>query len=335
MGRELCMEEIVMSNRIGLVPATAALALCAAQAVAQSAYPAKAVRMILPFPAGAVMDSTARALAPEVAKSMGQPVLIENRPGGSFIIGNLACAKSAPDGYTICMNTNSYNELVYSNLPYNPDTDFVPIIHLAWISSMLIASGNAPFNTFKEMISVAKAKPGSVNWGTWGNATTPDIYLRWINEQMGVKITAVPYKGGTQTMPAILAGEIQVTQFAVGASLPMIKAGKLKAIALLGDRRSPLLPDVPSLGEERANPAILSYFGLFAPANTPRAIVERLNAEFAKAMRTPSAQDFFRTATLEPIGGSAEDFARFLKADAANAARVFKIIGIHPTAAPQ
>ncbi len=318
------------------VVATAMLVLFAAQATAQSgaAYPVKPVRIILPFPAGAVMDSTARALVPELGKSVGQPVLIENRPGGSFIIGNLACAKSPPDGYTLCMNTNSYNELVYSNLPYNPVTDFAPIIHLAWISSMLIANANAPFNSFKEMIAVAKAKPGSITWGTWGHATSPDIYVRWINNQMGVNITAVPYKGGTQTIPAILAGEIHITQLAVGASLPHIKAGKIKGIAITGDRRSPLLPDVPSLAEEGASPGILSYFGLFAPAMTPKPIIDRLNGEFAKAMRTPSAQEFFRTATLEPIGGSPEEFSKFLKADAANAAKVFKTIGIHPSAAP-
>ena len=116
--------------------------------------------------------------------------------------------------------------------------------------------------------------------------------------------------------------------------MPMIKAGKLKAIALIGDRRTPLLPDVPSLGEEGASPGILSYFGLFAPAMTPKPIIDRLNSEFAKAMRTPSGQKFFRTATLEAIGGSAEEFAKFLKADGANAARVFKIIGIRPTPAP-
>jgi len=320
---------------LAAVVVAAASVLFAAQAAAQSgAYPAKPIRIILPFPAGAVMDSTARALAPEVSKSIGQPVLIDNRPGGSFIIGNLACAKSAPDGYTLCMNTNSYNELVFSNLPYNPDTDFAPIIHLAWISSMLIASANAPFNSFKEMIAVAKAKPGSINWGTWGHATTPDIYVRWINNRMGVNIAAVPYKGGTQTMPAILAGEIQITQFAVGASLPMIKAGKLRAIALIGDKRSALLPEVPSLGEEGASPGILSYFGLFAPAMTPKPIIGRLNSEFAKAMRTPSAKEFFRTATLEPIGGTAEEFATFLKADGANAAKVFKTIGIRPAPAP-
>src|SRR3990172_7984809 len=318
----------VTKNIHGLaaVLVTAVLVLFAAQATAQSggAYPVKPVRIILPFPAGAVMDSTARALAPEISRSIGQSVVIDNRPGGSFIIGNLACAKAPPDGYTLCMNTNSYTELVFSNLPYNPVTDFAPIIHLAWISSMFIANANAPFNSFKEIIALSKAKPGSINWGTWGHATAPDIHLRWINHQMGVNITAVPYKGGTQTIPAVISGEIQITQLAVGFSMPMIRAGKLKAIAIIGDRRSPLLPDVPAVAEEGASTGILSYFGLFAPAKTPKPIIDRLNNEFDKAMRVPSVQEFFRKTTLQAIGGSPHQFSTFLKADGANAAKVFK-----------
>jgi len=323
-------------HRLAAVLLTAVLVLFAAQATAQSGetYPVQPIRIIVPFPAGAVMDSTARTLGQEVSKSIGQQLIIENRPGGSFIIGNLACAKAAPDGYTICLNTNTYSDLVFSNLPYDPHSDFAPIIHLAGISSMLVANANAPFNSFKEMIALSKAKPGSINWGTWGHATAPDIHLRWINHQMGVNITAVPYKGGTQTIPAVISGEIQITQLAVGFSMPMIRAGKLKAIAIIGDRRSPLLPDVPAVAEEGASTGILSYFGLFAPAKTPKPIIDRLNNEFDKAMRVPSVQEFFRKTTLEAIGGSAEQFSTFLKADGANAAKVFKTIGIRPTAAP-
>lgn len=322
-------------DSLAAVLLTTVLVLFAAQGTAQSAeaYPEKPIHMIVPFPAGAVMDSTARTLALEVSKSIGQQLIIENRPGGSFIVGNLACAKAAPDGYTICLNTNTYSDLVFSNLPYNPDTDFAPIIHLAGISSMLVASANAPFNSFKEMIALSKAKPGSINWGTWGHATSPDIHLRWINHQLGVNITAVPYKGGTQTIPAVISGEINITQLAIGFSLPMIKAGKLKAIAIVGDRRSPLLPDVPTLAEEGANNRVLSYFGLFAPAKTPKPIIDQLNNEFNKAMRVPSVQEFFRKTTLEAIGGSAEQFSTFLKADGANAAMVFKTIGIRPVSA--
>ena len=315
---------------------TAVSLLLAAQATAQSggAYPVKPIRIIVSFPSGAILDATARTLGQEVSKSIGQPIIVENRPGASFIIGMVACAKAAPDGYTLCMNTNSYNELVFTNLPYDPDNDFAPIIHLAWVSSMLVAKGSAPFNSFKELIAYSKAKPGVVNWGTWGPVTSPDIVLRWITNQMGVNITGVAYKGGAQTVPALLAGEIDITFMAVGPLLPLIKAGKLKPIAIVSDRRQPLLPDVPSLAEEGANPKLMGWFGLFAPAMTPRPIIDRLNVEFAKSMQAPGVQEFFRTQTLEAVGGSAEDFTKFLKADQANAARVFKTIGIRPTPAP-
>ena len=321
---------------LAAVLVTAVFALFAAQAKAQSgaAYPLKPIRIIVSFPSGAILDATARTLGQEVSKSIGQPVIVENRPGASFIIGMVACAKAAPDGYTLCMNTNSYNELVFTNLPYDPDADFAPIIHLAWVSSMLVAKADAPFNSFKELIAFSKAKPGAVNWGTWGPVTSPDIVLRWINKQMGVDITAVPYKGGAQTVPALLTGEIDITFMAVGPLLPLIKAGKLKPISIVSDRRQPLLPEVPSLAEEGANPGLQGWFGLFAPAMTPKPIVDRLNDEFAKSMRSPGVQEFLRTQTLDAIGGSAEDFIKFLKADGANAAKVFKTIGIRPTPSP-
>jgi len=327
-----------MKKILGLaaVLSTAVVVLFAPHVMAQAgpAYPVKPIHIIVSFPSGAILDATARTLGQEVSKSIGQPVLVDNRPGASFIIGMVACAKAAPDGYTLCMNTNSYNELVFTNLPYDPYSDFAPIVHLAWVSSMLVAKGNASFNSLKELIAVSKAKPGTVNWGTWGPATSPDIYLRWINKQMGVNITAVPYKGGAQTVPALVAGEIDITFMAVGPLLPLIKAGKLKPVAIVGDRRSPWLPDVPSLAEEGANPGLMGWFGLFAPAMTAKPIIDRLNIEFNKSMRTPGVQEFFRTQTLDSIGGSAEEFTRFLKADGANAAKVFKTIGIRPTPAP-
>lgn len=310
--------------------------LFAVQATAQSndTYPNKPVRIIVPFPAGALMDATARILGKAVSNSIGQPVIIENRPGGSFIIGNLACAKAAPDGYTICLNTNTYTQLLFTNLPYDPVADFAPIIHLAGISSMLVANAKAPFNSFKELIAFAKANPGSINWGTWGPNTSPDIHLRWINHEKGVQITGIPYKGGTQTIPAVTSGEIHITQLAVGFSVPMIKAGKLKPVAIIGDRRSPMLPDVPALSEERANNGIMSYFGLFTQAKTPKPIIDRLNSEFNNALQTSTVKAFYRKTNLEPTGGSAEKFGEFLKLDGANAAKVFETIGVRPTAAP-
>ena len=300
-------------------------------------YPSKPIRVIVPIVAGAVLDALARTIGQQVSDSIGQPVLVENRPGGSSIIGMQACARAAPDGYTLCMtvaDSLSYVPHLFRNLPFDPETDFAPVIYLVRGNSMLLANASAPFNSYKEMIAFAKGKPGAVNWGTWGAGSVPDMYLQWTKHQMGAEITAVPYKGGGQAIPALLAGEVHISFMAIGPMLPHIKAGKLKPIAVVGDRRSPLLPDVPSLADEGADPGVRSYFGLFAPGKTPKPVVDRLNAEFGKALQSPRLQEFVRVQTLDVVGGSAAEFAEFLKADRAHAGRVFRAIGVRPTDAP-
>ena len=309
---------------------------CSHWASAQT-YPSKPIRLIVPYVTGAVLDATARAVGQQVSESLGQPVIVENRPGASSIVGMEACAKAAPDGYTLCItvaDSLSYNPYLFANLPYNPETDFVPVINLVRGNSMILANATAPFNSFKEMVEYSRANPGALNWGTWGPATIPDVYLQWIKHQKGVNITAVPYKGGGQAIPALLAGEINVTFMAIGVVLPQIKAGKLKSIAVVGSRRSPLLPEVPSLAEEDADPGLNSYFGVFAPVKTPRPIVERLNSEFTKALQAPKIQDFMRTQTLTVVGGSASEFAEFLTLDRTNSGRVFKTIGVRAESIP-
>ena len=264
-------------------------------------------------------------------------MVVENRPGGSAIIGMMACAKAPPDGHTLCLtvaDSVSYNPHLIKNLPYDPASDFVPVIYLVRGNSMLLAKGNAPFNSFKEMIAYAKSNPGVLNWGTWGAASIPDVYLQWIKHQTGVNITAIAYKGAGQAVPAVLAGEVDITFMAIGAVLPHIRAGKLKPLAVVGNLRSPHLSGTPSLAEEGADPGLRSYFGVFAPARTPKPIVDRLNAEFAKALQTPRIQEFIRKQTLDAVGGSAAEFAEFLKDDRANAGRVFRTIGVRSGDAP-
>jgi len=310
--------------------------LFTAAAFAQS-YPSKPIRIIVPYVGGGAVDGSARVLAAPISEAIGQPVLVENRPGASSMVGMQACAKSPADGYTTCMtvaDSLSYNPFLFKNLPYNPDKDFAPVINLLRGNSMLFAKGNAPFNTFKEMIAYAKSRPGALNWGTWGPASVPDMYLQWIKHDAGVDIAAVPYKGAGQAVPAVLAGEVDISYMVIGAILPHIKAGKLKALAVVGGRRSPILPDVPHLVEEGADPGLRSYFGIFAPAATPKPIVDRLNAEFAKALQLPKVQEFFRTQALDIVGGSADEFAQFLREDRTNSGRVFKTMGVKPGDAP-
>jgi tripartite-type tricarboxylate transporter receptor subunit TctC len=323
-------------DKTSLFAAVAAMCLAAASSWAQT-FPSKPVTLIVPYVAGGAVDATARAIGAPVGESIGQPVLVETRPGASSMIGMQACAKAAPDGHTLCLtvaDSLSYNPLLFKTLLYDPDRDFVPVINLVRGNSMLIAKGNAPFGSMKELIAYARAKPGAINWGTWGPASIPEVYLNWIKRETGAAITPVPYKGAGQAVPATLAGEVDVTFMVIGAVVPHIKAGKLRSLAVIGTQRSPLLPDVPSLGEEGLDPGLRSYFGIFAPGATPRPVVDRVNAEFNKALQLPRVQQFFRTQTLDIVGGSAADFAQFLKEDRANAARVFKAIGVQPSDAP-
>jgi len=323
-------------NRLARI-ALLALAATTAGALHAQSFPTKPITVIVPYAAGGASDGLTRVLSPVVAEILGQPVIVENRPGGSAIIGMMACAKAQPDGHTICQtvaDSISYNPYLIKNLPYDPSTDFAPVINLVRSNSMLLARGGAPFNSFKEMIAYAKANPGKLNWGTWGAASIPDVYMQWIRHQTGASFTPISYKGSGPATQATLSGEIDVTFMSIGTVLPHLKTGKIKSIAAIGTMRSPLIPDTPSLGEEGADPGLRSYFGVFAPARTPRPIVDQLNAAYAKALLHPRVQDYIRAQTMEAVGGSASDFSEFIKSDIVNAGRVFKALGLKPGDAP-
>lgn len=310
------------------------LGTLAAQLAAAQAYPSKPITIIVPYGPGGVTDGVARAVGAEMASSMGQPVVILNRPGAGTAIGMRECAKAAPDGYTLCISAPdslSYNPQIFTNLGYDPDKDFTPITNLAWTSNLLVARGDAPFNTYKEMVAYAKSKPGVLNWGTWGEGTLPDVYLRWTRHMTGTDITAVPYKGLAPNLIALRTGEIDITYLGFGTALAQMTTGKVKPLVTVGKQRSQLMPNLPDLEEEGGDPGLRSYFGVYAPAKVPPAIVNRLNAEFANAIHSSKLEQFRQAYTLEPVGNSAANFAEFAKADRLNAAKVFKTMGFKPT----
>jgi len=307
--------------------------LFAQQAVGQS-YPNGPIHIIVPYAAGGVTDSLARVTGERVAEAMGYPVIVENRPGASSMLGMQACANAMPNGQTICItvpDSLSYNPNVFANLPYDPETSFAPVIRLAWTNNLLVANAKAPFNSYQEMIAYAKANPGKLNWGTWGPATLPDVYLRWISSQAGVDIQAIPYKGGAaQVNPAVYAGEVDITYMGFGTAAPQIAAGAIKPLVAVGPQRSAFMPQLPSLAEVGVDPGLQSYFGVFAPAATPKSIVTQLNAAFATAIGTPQVQMFYKNTTLVAEANSPDEFAVFVKADRDAAAKMFKRIGITP-----
>jgi tripartite-type tricarboxylate transporter receptor subunit TctC len=302
--------------------------------VSAQPFPSKPIRIIIPYAPAGLLDTTIRNVAQEVAASTGQSVIVDNRPGASTFIGMSACSAAPPDGYTVCAtvpDSLTYNPLLFKKVPYDPVNGFTPIGNLAFAGGMIVSGSNAPFSTFPQMIAYAKAHPGAINWGTWGPGSIPHIYLEWVKQQFGVQITGVPYKGAGQTMPALLSNEIHLSYVGVGLAADHIKAGRLKPIAMARSERLPTMPEVPAQGEFGGDPNLNIYFGIFGPPNMPPAVVDRLSAEFAKAIKAPKVQEFFRAQYLIPVGNTSAEFRDYMGKARDIAEKQFKAFGIMPT----
>lgn len=295
-------------------------------------YPTKPVRIIVPFPPGGVLDSLARALGQRLQTSMGQPVFVENIAGASGNIGMAKCAKSPPDGYTICITTNdtvSFNPFLFKNMPLDPAEDLVPVQRLVWINGVLFTSVSSGFKSLVDALTTDRQKPGSVNWGSFGMGSTSHLYLSWLNDNKKTSFVHIPYKGSAPLIQGALAGEVQLGFLASGILMPHITAGKIFPLAVVGDKRLEALPNIPTLPESGIDFFIPTWFGSFAPKGTPGPIVERLNAEIAKALNDRDLQqDFldkqgFRVATTTP-----GEFSSFLKEDRRSAAQLVKIANV-------
>jgi tripartite-type tricarboxylate transporter receptor subunit TctC len=324
----------LVSPALGL--AVALCVLAGGSAWAQP-FPSKPIRIIIPYAPAGLLDTTIRNVAQEMSTSMGQSVIVENRPGASTFIGMSACSNAAPDGYTVCAtvpDSLTYNPLLFKKIPYDPVNGFTPISNLAFAGGMIVAGSNAPFSTFPQMIAYAKARPGALNWGTWGPGSIPHIYLEWLKQQFGVQITGVPYRGAGATMPALLANEIHMSYVGVGLAAEPIKSGRLKAIVMARSERLPTMPEVPAQSEFGGDPDLNIYFGVFGPPNMPPAVVDRLSAEFAKAIKTPKVQEFFRIQYLIPVGNTAGEFRDYMSKARDIAEKQFKAFGIAPVDAP-
>jgi tripartite-type tricarboxylate transporter receptor subunit TctC len=253
------------------------------------------------------------------------------------MIGLAACAKAAADGYTLCASSGdgmSFNPSLYGRLPYNADTDFAPVSQLVWVPGIIVASPNAPFDTVSGMVEHARARPGTLNFASFGVGSTPHLFLEWFRRKGGVDIVHVPYKGAAETLPAVMAGESHATFVAMGIALPLIKAGRMKAIAVTSPTRLPQLANVPTLAEQNLDPKIRNWFGVFAPAGTPAPILQRLGTVFAKAVHDPAIQSsFLAPQGYQSVGSSPAEFAAFLAADRAEARSIVTLTGLQATMA--
>lgn len=308
-----------MLRKAALLLSSLALVLSAGGANGQ-AYPSRPVRIIVPFTAGGLADVLTRGLAQELSKAWGQQVIAENRPGANTIIAAEATAKSPADGYTMLMAndpTLSSNQYLYSKLPYDPVKDFAPVINIIAVPSVLVANSSLPAGTLRELINLAKQKPGEITYGTFGPGSKTHIDTEGYSALAGIKLTHVPYKGVAEVVPALLAGQINVALAGVQPVLVHLRSGKLKALAMATTKRSPVLPEVPTFSEAGIpNFESRSWFGLVVPVGTPRPTIDRIANDVRRIASTKEFQDKFVTGVgLEPFILMPDQFAEMLKAD--------------------
>jgi len=308
-----------------------ALSPCPVSAQAPDAWPSKPVRLLLPFPPGGPTDILGRIVSDRLSAALGQPVVVENRGGAGGNVGAEAAAKSAPDGYTILLVSNpiAISPSLYTRLNYDPQKDFAPVGLLATVPNVMVTHPSVPAHTLQEFIALAKSKPGGMNFGSGGAGTSNHAAGELFNIVAGVKLVHVPYKGVNLAMNDVLAGQIHLVVIGVPAAGPHIKAGRLRALAVIAPQRLPALPDVPTVAEAGLpNFEVTTWYGILAPAGTPKAIVGRLNAELVRIMRSPELKDRLAAMATEPATGTPEEFADFIKRETAKWAEVVRQAGL-------
>ena len=295
-------------------------------------YPAKSVRMVVPFAAGAGSnDIMARLVAQKLTDALGQQFVVDNRPGASGIIGTEIVAKAQPDGYTVLMMslTFSVNPSLFSKLPYDTVRDFVPVTMVASAPLMLVVHPSIPVKSVQEFIAYAKANPGKLNFGSGGPGTTPHLAGEMIKTMAGVQMTHIPYKGGAPALTDLVGGQIQFMLENIPGTLPFAKAGKLRALAVTDLKRSPLLPELPTLDESGLKGyQIVGWNGLFVPAGTPQAVVNKLQSEVAKALTLADVKERLSVMGADGVGDTPQHFAAFIKAEIPKWAKVVKDAGL-------
>lgn len=309
-----------------LVVAGAAL-LFAAPVSAQK-FPDRQVTLVAPFPPGGTTDVLARSIAQELSKAIGQQVIVDNRPGASGMIGAGSVAKSAPDGYTLLLSTPgpvSVNKHLYSKMTYNPDTDLIPITQIGTVPQLLVVHPSVPAKSVKELIALAKAEPGKLNYGSVGNGSTLHIAGEMFNVGAGTELMHVPYKGSAPALTDLLGGQIQLMFDVIISALPHAKEGKLRALAVTGSKRSASAPDIPTIAESGVpGYDIVTWYGVMAPAGTPKDIVTFWNKEIVKALNTPEVQQRLTSLGADLVANTPDEFADYLKKESDRVADVVK-----------
>ena len=319
-------------NKISVLSAGLGLLLAAAPLYAQN-WPARTVRIIGPYAAGGNTDYTARTVAAKVAEMWGQQVVVDNRPGGGTNIGSELAATAAPDGYTLFMGgaSNAINMTLYAKPPYNTARDFAPVVWCVQGAALLAAHPSLPAKNAKELIALAKARPGQLNYGHAGLGSSNHMAGELLNFMAGIKIIHVPYKGNTPSITDAMAGNVEMVFSGVPALVPHIKSGRLRAIAISSLERFPAVPEVPTFNESGVKGYEASnWFGLMAPIKVSKDIINKVNTDVNKALAMKDVREKFDRDGLITKGGSTEDFGRFIRAETEKYANVIKKAGIKP-----
>ena len=303
------------------------LALISGNLFAQ-AFPSKPIRIIVAFPAGGGTDIVARMIAPKLGEALGTTVVIDNRAGAQGVIGTELAAKSAPDGHTLFMGTLgniAVNTVLYGNkLPFNIERDFAPLTQVVDVWFVQIIHPSLPAKTPRELIALAKSQPGALNYYSSGAGGAPHLAAEMFNSLAGVRTTHVPYKGSAPAQVDLMAGQVQLGYDSLVQSMPFIKAGKMRALAVLGTKRTPLLPDVPAMSDFLPGFTLTNWFALMIPAATPADVRNRLHTEVVKILRSPDIKERLLSMGAEPVGSTQEQFGAFIKSETAKWAKVIR-----------
>lgn len=312
-------------------------ATCQAQAPAmqQGAYPNRPIRLVVPFAPGAGADFTARTVGQKLSETLGQPVVVENRPGANGIVGTDAALKSPPDGYTLLLtsrDTMAMNPALYKKLPYDPIASFEHVGIAAWGPYVVVVNPKTPATSLNELIELAKAKPRTLSYGSFGTGSFPQIGFETLNGRMGIDLLQVPYKSASLAVAGALAGEVNVTASSAAGVIGQIRAGKLRPIAIGSQRRSPLLPNVATVAESGLPEELLPpvWFGFVLPAGAPKPIANRLSSEIHSIVHSKETASRFTEMGLDPFGSTPEEMVESLKRDLPRFLQAAKAIGIQP-----
>jgi tripartite-type tricarboxylate transporter receptor subunit TctC len=322
------MRELIRHLRI---PVSSLLLVLAAGVASGQAFPTKPIRMILPFPPGGPTDITGRAIAQKLSEQLGQAVVPENRPGAGGNLGLELGAKAPPDGYTITLTAPplAISPSLYAKLNYDAVRDFAPISLVAAIQNIMVVHNSVPAKTLKEFIQLARRHPGKLNFSSSGPGSTNHLASELLKGRYQLDMVHVPYKGASAALVALMGGQVDMGIMAVPPAIPHVQANKVRGLAVLTERREPALPNVPTAKEAGVDDFVVPiWYGILAPAGTPREIVNRLNSEIHKALASADLKERLANAGVEPLANTPEQFADFIKSEIVRYAKVIKEAGI-------